>query len=98
MSSIGLRLPSFPTSRQRVEVTWADKFAFYAAIGWAGLLLVGWSMAWLACGYAGACLLAKDTGVLALESGLALVVPIWFVMTGLDVLFKGPKRRKAKAE
>ena len=98
MSGISLWRPSFPNSRRRVEIIWADKVAMCAAIGWIVLLLIAWLMAIMACGVAGAWLLAKDTAVLALEAGLALVVPIWFALTGLDLLFKGPARRRAKAK
>jgi hypothetical protein len=98
MSGIVLRRPSFPNSRRRFEIIWADRIAIYVAIGWAVFLLLAWLMAIVACGFAGGWLLVKDTAMLALEAGLALVVPIWFALTGLDLLFKGPARRRAKTK
>ena len=99
MSSIGLRWPALPRlSQRRIDIIWADKIALFLAVGWTGLLAFAWLMALVACGYAGALLLAKDTAVLALEAGLALVVPVWIALTGLDLLFKGPARRRAKAK
>jgi hypothetical protein len=98
MSSIGLTEPILAApSKRRVEVIWADRTALYVAIGWAAFLLIGWLMAAVACGVAGACLLAKDTAILALEIGLVLVLTAWFALTGLDFLFKGPARRKARS-
>lgn len=100
MSSVGLTTPvlAHPANqRRRIEIIWADKAAAFIALGWVALLLVGWLFAIVACGYAGACLLAKDTAILALEVGLALVLPMWLALTGLDALFHGPARRLAKA-
>lgn len=70
----------------------------YMAIGWTALLFVGWIMAVIACGVAGASLLAKDTAMLAFEAGLGMVLLVWFALTGLDLLFRGPARRKIRAK
>lgn len=97
MASIGLTTPRLVRSpRRKIEIIWADKVAAYLAVGWLGLLTVGWLFAIIACGFSGACLLAKDTAVLALEAGLALVLPTWLALTGLDALFHGPARRLAR--
>jgi hypothetical protein len=85
------RLPGRP-----VEVIWADKVAAFLAMGWLGLMIVAWLIAIMACGLAGANLLAKDTAALAVEAGLAIVFPIWIALTGLDRLFHGPARRLAR--
>jgi hypothetical protein len=99
MSSFGLSGPVLAApSKRRVEIIWADKAAMCLAIGWAGLLLAAGLMAIVAWGFAGACLLAKDTAVLAVEAGLALVLPIWFALTGIDLLLKGPARRRARGK
>jgi hypothetical protein len=91
MASIGLTARVL--AHRKIEIIWADKAAAFLALGWVAILSMGWLLAILACGFAGACLLAKDTAVLALEVGLALVLPMWLTLTGLDALFRGPARR-----
>jgi hypothetical protein len=87
-----------PSSRRHINVTWADKTAMYVAAGWLAALAIGWLMAIVACGVSGANLLARDTAVLAVEAGLALVLPVWFALTGLDILFHGPARRLSRTD
>jgi hypothetical protein len=76
---------------------WADKTALILAMAWGAIMLVLWALSILACGWNGALLLAQDTGLLALEMGFLFVAPVWLALRGLDALFKGPRRRKARA-
>jgi hypothetical protein len=99
MSGIHLSAPVVaPPLKARLEIIWADKAAMYIAIGWATFLLIAWLIAIVGCGCAGAWLLAKDTAVLALEAGSVLVLTVWFALTGVDLLFRGPARRKARSK
>ena len=97
MGGIGITTPVLAhSSTRRIEIIWADKAAAYVAVGWLAMLFVGWLLAIVACGLAGANLLAEDTAVLALEVGLAIVLSAWIAFTGLDRLFHGPARRVAR--
>jgi hypothetical protein len=95
---VGSPLASSPSgarskSSNRSPFIWADKLAIVFALLWIALVLIGWLLAIVGCGIAGANNLLKCTILLAIESGFALILPVWIVLRAVDFVLVRFTRR-----
>ena len=74
---------------------WADKVAIVFALVWVALILICWLLAIVGCGIAGADNLIKGTILLAVESGVAIMLPVWIVLRASDFALIRLTRRLA---
>ncbi len=95
MDSPSVSSPSIERSKssKRSPFIWADKAATVFALMWIALIFIGWLLAIVGCGIAGADNLLKGTILLAVESGVAVILPIWIVMRAVDFLLVRPSVR-----